>query len=77
MEVFKIIKVQSTHPYTYLLEDLSGNPILGSFYQYELLKTNYPDIYLVEKILKQRGKKSLVKFLGFKNLEWIPNENLL
>lgn len=50
MEVFKIVKVKSTNPYTYLLEDLGGNPILGSLYQYELLKTNYPNIYLVEKI---------------------------
>jgi hypothetical protein len=39
----------------YLLEDMQGNPTSGAFYGKELQVTKYPDIYLVEKILKQRG----------------------
>ena len=35
-ELFKIVKVNHTNPITYLLEDLSGDPIQGIFYSEEL-----------------------------------------
>lgn len=72
-ELFKIAKVNITNPPTYLLESLDGQqqPIKGCFYEAELQKTTSPDIYLVEKILKQRKKNHtnqlFVKWLGFPN----------
>ena len=36
-EVFKIKEVQETKPHTYLLEDLNGEEIKGSFYSFELI----------------------------------------
>ena len=36
-EVFKVRKVQETKPHTYLLEDLNGEEIKGSFYSFELI----------------------------------------
>ncbi|XP_011706265.1 PREDICTED: uncharacterized protein LOC105461470, partial [Wasmannia auropunctata] len=56
-EVFKIIKVQKTNPTTYLLEDSRGKPIAGGFYEYELHRVANPDVYLVEKVLRKRGKE--------------------
>ena len=36
-EVFKVGEVQETKPHTYLLEDLNGEEIKGSFYSFELI----------------------------------------
>ena len=36
-EVFKVKEVQETKPHTYLLEDLNGEEIKGSFYSFELI----------------------------------------
>lgn len=78
-EIFKIVKVQNTTPVTYLLEDARHQPILGAFYTYELQKTKHPDIYLVEKVIKKKGSKVLVKWLGLPSSEnsWIDNTNVL
>lgn len=66
-ELFKITKVlttTTTDPPTYLLEDLEGNPIRGCFYAEELQKTSHPDVYLVEKVLRKKGTKLYVRWLG-------------
>ena len=39
-EVFVVNKVQNTVPRTYLINDLNGEEIKGSFYEKELQKTN-------------------------------------
>lgn len=72
-ELFKIRKVNSTYPVTYILEDMNGQPIKGSFYELELLKTKWRDVYLVEKVIRTKGDKALVKWLGFPQQEnsWI------
>lgn len=78
-ELFKIVKVQITNPVTYLLEDMIGAPIKGGFYEQELQKTNNPDVYLVEKVLRRKGNKVYVKWLGFdkSHNSWIDSTNIL
>lgn len=78
-EIFKIKTVKNTYPTTYILEDYQGNPIKGGFYDEELTKTQFPDTYLVEKILKSKGKKAFVKWLGFssEHNSWINNSEIL
>jgi len=78
-EIFKVIKINIKFPVTYLLEDYQGNPIAGRFYEKELQKTNHPDTYLVEKILKRRGCKIYVKWLGFDSSHnsWINKKDLV
>lgn len=66
-EIFKIDKIQKTDPVTYLLIDWRGHPIKGGVYAEEMQITKQPDVYLVEKILRKRGGKVLVKWLGFGN----------
>ncbi|XP_011858313.1 PREDICTED: uncharacterized protein LOC105555881 [Vollenhovia emeryi] len=46
VEVFKVVKIQRTNTITYLLEDY---PIAWAFYEHELHRATYPDVYLVEK----------------------------
>lgn len=78
-EIFKIFKTQNTNPITYLIEDMRQQPILGAFYTEELQKTKYPDIYLVEKVLKRSKNKVYVKWLGLPVSEnsWIHSSNVL
>lgn len=64
-EVFRITRIQITNPVTYLIEDLQNQPISGCFYQFELQKTKVADVYLIEKIIKRKGDKAYVKWLGF------------
>ncbi|XP_043468124.1 uncharacterized protein LOC122502243 [Leptopilina heterotoma] len=66
-KIFTVDQVVSTQPVTYKLKDYQDQPISGGFYEEELLKVKYSDIYLVEKILRTRGNKVLVKWLGFDN----------
>lgn len=78
-ELFKIVKVNVTNPTTYQLEDMDGQPIMGSFYEKELQKTNYPDVYLIEKVLQKKESKVFVKWLGFskKHNSWIDKNAII
>lgn len=70
-ELFVISAVKSSHkPVYYKLKDLNGEPIEGSFYDEELVKsTNREQVYKVETVLKTRkyrGKtQHFVKWLGY------------
>lgn len=77
-ELFKIYKINISTPVTYLLEDMQGNPISGGFYEQELQKTKYPDVYLVEKILKRKGTKMYIKWLGLdrSHNSWIDKKDI-
>ncbi|XP_024935846.1 uncharacterized protein LOC112493671 [Cephus cinctus] len=67
-EIFTISRVKNTDPVTYNLKDYQDHPIEGGFYEHELTSVKYPDIYLVEKILRKRGNKLFVKWLGTMNI---------
>lgn len=78
-EIFVVRKVNNTNPTTYLLNDKRGQNIVGCFYEKELSKTNYPDIYLIEKVIKKKGCKLYVKWLGLSSTEnsWIDKAKLV
>lgn len=77
-EIFKIVKINETLPTTYQLQDYTGKPIAGCFYSEEILKTNYPNDYLVEKIIRKKGKQIFVKWLGFDSTHnsWINTSDI-
>ena len=64
-EIFTIDKLLPTVPYTYKLKDYQNKPLDGCFYEQELLKAKITDVYLIEKIVRRKGNKVLVKWLGF------------
>jgi hypothetical protein len=78
-EIFRIIQVLQTEPVTYKLADEDNQPIAGGFYQDELVKVKHKDIYLVEKVVKKKGDKVLVKWLGFPSSKnsWIDKDNIV
>ena len=53
-EVFLIKKVKHTVPWTYVINDLNGEEIIGTFY--ELQKTNQKE-FRIEKVLKKKDDK--------------------
>ena len=75
-EIFTVRKVKKTKPITYLLKDYQDKPIPGCFYEQELCKTKYPDVYLIEKIIRRRGNKIYVKCLGFSEPSWIDKKDI-
>lgn len=78
-ELFTIKKIKITSPVTYLLEDYRGQPILGAFYETELQKAKHKDIYLVEKVLRKKGSKVFVKWLGLdtSHNSWINKSEIV
>ena len=77
-EIFKIVKINQTSPVTYQLQDYTGKPIAGCFYSEEICKTNYPNEYLIEKIIRRKGNQIFVKWLGFDNTHnnWIYTSDI-
>ncbi|XP_034944947.1 uncharacterized protein [Chelonus insularis] len=76
--IFTVSEVKNTHPVTYKLTDYQNQSIEGSFNEEELTKVLYPDVYLVEKVLKKRGNRAYVKWLRFSNEHnsWINIDDL-
>ena len=62
-EVFVIKKVKNTVPWTYVINDLNGEEIIGTFYEKELQKTNQQE-FTIEKVIK-KGYKLCVKWKGY------------
>ena len=52
-EDFVINKINNTVPWTYVINNLNGEEITGSFYEKELQKTNQKE-FRIEKILKKK-----------------------
>ena len=55
-EIFIIKKIKNTVPWTYVLNDLNGEKIVGTFYENELQKTKQKE-FRIEKVLKKKGDK--------------------
>ena len=59
-EGFVIKKVKNTVLWTYAIDDLNGEEIVGTFYKKELQKTNQKE-FIVEKVIKRKGDEIYVK----------------
>ena len=77
-ESFVISKIKNTIPWTYVINDLNGKEIIGTFYEKELQKTNQKELR-IEKVLKKKGDKLYVKWKGYNNSfnSWIDKKDLV
>ena len=50
--------------------------MLGHYYAHELSRVRGEPSYRIEEVLRKKGNRSLVKFIGFKKPEWIPTINI-
>ena len=77
-EVFISSKIKNTVSWTYVINDLNGEEIIGTFYEKELQKTNQKE-FRIEKVIKRKGDKLYVKWKGYNNSfnSWINKKDLL
>ena len=58
-EVFVVDKIKNTVPWIYVINDLNGEEITGTFYENKLQKTNQKE-FRIEKVIKQKGDKNFM-----------------
>ena len=75
-EIFVILKVLETDPPTYILNDMNDEIIKGSFYEQELVKYEN-DAYEIDKIIKRKKDKLLVKWKGYIEPSWINKSDIM
>ena len=76
-EIFVISKVRNTVPWTYVINDLNGKEIIGTFYEKELQKANQQE-FRIEKVIRKKDDKLCVKWKGYDNSfnSWINKKDL-
>ena len=77
-EIFIIEKIKNTVPWTYVLNDLNGEEIIGTFYENELQKTKQNE-FRIEKVIKRKGDELYVKWKGYDNSfnSWIDKKDIV
>ena len=55
-ELFIISKIKNTVAWRYVINDLNGEEIIGTFYEIELQKT-YQKEFRIEKVLKKKSDR--------------------
>ena len=65
-EIFIIKKIKKTALWTYVINDLNGEEITGTFYENELQGTKQNE-FRIEKVIKRKGDKLYVNWKGYDN----------
>ena len=65
-EVFVIKKVKNTVSWTYVVNDLNREEIVGTFHEKELQKTNQKELR-IENVIKTKGDKLYVQWKCYDN----------
>ena len=71
-------EVKNTVPWTYVISDLNGEKVVGTFYEKELQKANQKE-FRVEKVLKRKGDKLYVKWKSYDDSlnSWIDKIDII
>ena len=77
-EVFVIKKIKNTILWTYVINDLNDEEIIGTFYEKELQKTNQEE-FRIEKVIRRKGDKLYVKWKSYDNSfnSWIDKKDII
>ena len=73
-----IKEVKSTVPWTYVINGLNSEEIIGTFFEKDLKKTNQQG-FRIEKVIKRKENKLYLKWKGYDNLfnSWIDKNDLV
>ena len=65
-------------PWTYVIIDLNGQKIAGSFYEKKLQKTNQKE-FKIEEVIKRKGNKLCVKWKGYDSSfnSWVDKKDVV
>ena len=58
--------IKNALPWTYVISDLNGKEVVGTFYEKVLQKTNQTE-FRIEKVIKQKGDNLYVKWIVYDN----------
>ena len=58
-EIFVIKKVKNTFPWTYVINDLNVEEIIGTCYEKELQKTSQEE-FRIEKVIRRKGDRNFM-----------------
>ena len=74
-EVFVVSKIKNTVPWTYFINDLNGEEIIGIFFENKLQKINQQE-FGIGKVIKRKGDKVYIKWKGYDNSfnSWIDKK---
>ena len=77
-EFFVIKEVKNTFAYTYIINDLNGEKIIGTFYEKELQNTSQEE-FRIKKVIEKRGNKPYVKWKRYNNSfnNWVDKRDLI
>ena len=74
-----IKKVENTLSWINVISDLTGEEILGTFYEKELqTKTNRKE-FRIKKVIRKKGEKPYVKWIGYNSSfnSWIDKNDIV
>ena len=73
-----IKEIKNTVPLAYVINDLNGEEIIGTFYKKELQKIDEQE-FRTEKVIRKEGDKLYVKWRGYDNSfnSWIDKKDLV
>ena len=63
-EIFVIKEIENTVLRTYVINDINGEKIIGTFYEKELQKIDQQE-FRIEKVIRKKGNKLYVKWKGY------------
>ena len=77
-EIFIIKKIKNNVPWTYLINDLDDEEIVGTFCENELQGTRQND-FRIENVIKKKGGKLYVQWKGYNNSfnSWIDKKDVV
>ena len=61
-----INRIKNTVPWTYVINDLNNEEIIGTFHKKELQRTSQ-NKFRIEKITKRKSNKLYVRWKGYNN----------
>ena len=72
------LKKLKTVPWTYVINDLNVDEIIGKFHEKELQNTNQQE-FRIEEVIKRKGDKLYVKWKGYDSsfISWIDKKDLI
>ena len=70
--------IKNTVPWTYVIYDLNGEEVIGTFFEKEFQKTKQKE-FRIENVIKKKGNKLYVKLNGYDHSfnSWIDKKDLL
>ena len=76
--MFGIKRIKNTVPWTYVINELNGEEIIGTFYEKELQNTNQEE-FRTKKVVTKKKNKLCVKWKRYGNSfnSWIDKKYLV